>query len=173
MTSILCTVSSEQSTYGFRCLLPSFIGIGRTDQLSPSFNSVRSNQLHSNSIIRCHKRLERRVERFSYMLSIKKFSIWILHSDHLYIGDAEVLFYNGYYFSDVEIHIRLEHSISFIRDNLISQKLLPRELIPKINNFKLPWVTNKNISNIKILKTDIRIMNLLEEHFLIFNIVLT
>lgn len=71
MNCILCSVSTELSSYGVWCFDLSCLCVGRSNSLSPGSYSVVLNKLHTDRNVARHVSGKVREELLSNMLSIE------------------------------------------------------------------------------------------------------
>lgn len=57
--------------------------------------------------------------------------------------------------------------------SILTDKFFAGELIPEGHNFKLAVVAHKDIANKEVVQFDLGVLDLLEEYFVVFNIVLS
>ena len=114
MAGVLSSVCPIQSSNAAGVLLSGSIRVGWTDQFPPFFYGIRSYQLHSQSIVGSHELKEPVVKGLALMLGIKLFGILVPHLEHFEVGDVEVLLDDGDDLADVEVDVRLQHSVCFV-----------------------------------------------------------
>lgn len=85
---------------------------------------------------------------------------------------AAIIFPKFIYALGLSIPYVLPITQSLLIRRILSNQLLPCELIPERNDLKLPIEANHHIANKQIIKFDLRVLYLLEEDLVILDIIL-
>ena len=109
------------------------------------------------------------------MLTVEALCIGDLHSEHLQVGNLELLFGKRDDLADVEIGIGLDHSVSPICLTMLVLALfgfdfIASKVLSVLNNLELPTKASEHRPHVEIVERDFGILDAFKERLASFEV---